>query len=106
MKIITREFTLLRGIETGWGCGYVIIPPGHPMHGVHYNDIPVSCHGGLTFSDSASELDWPEITEEDADGWVVGFDTAHIGDTLTKWTDEASVIREAEKLREQLMELA
>jgi hypothetical protein len=46
------------------GNGYVQIPLNHPWHGLHYDDIDVEVHGGLTFN---------------ADGWI-GFDTAHAFD--------------------------
>jgi len=31
-------------------CGYVGVPPSHPMYQKEYNDIDVVVHGGLTFS--------------------------------------------------------
>lgn len=50
-------------------CGYVDIPRGHPMHGVHYTDYLINgieVHCGLTYS-AANE-----------DGtWRFGFDCAH-----------------------------
>jgi hypothetical protein len=49
--------------------GYVRLPEGHPFEVLDYDDIDVSVHGGLTFSE---------------DGWI-GFDTAHAGDI---WTDD------------------
>ena len=47
--------------------GYVRIPKGHKFYDKGYDDIPIECHGGLTF---AGDL------EEDGD-FYVGFDTAH-----------------------------
>ena len=32
-------------------CGYVGVPPGHPLHGKKYDDPDVGVHGGLTFAD-------------------------------------------------------
>jgi hypothetical protein len=92
-------------MDFGWGNGYVIIPKGHPAHGKHYDQIDVDVNGGLTFSDSVENLkaqSWQqEFTEEDAGGWVVGFDTAHYMDTLAKWPKER-VQEETDRLREQL----
>jgi len=86
----------------GWGNGYVVIPKGNPLHGLHYDKINVEVHYGLTFSEPASELsEWPEILPEDKDGWVVGFDTLHSGDTEYKWP-EFAVMDEANRLKEQL----
>jgi hypothetical protein len=59
-------------------------------------------HGGLTFSESADDLNWPEITEKDKGGWVVGFDTAHAWDSLENWPDERTVLAEAKRLKKQL----
>ena len=107
MKAFVKEITWFPAISLshGWGNGYVIIPKGHKLHGKQYDDIDVSVHGGLTFSESASELDWPEIPEDSKDGWVVGFDTCHYGDNQSSWTKRA-VQREAERLRKQLMKIS
>lgn len=96
-------------MDRGWGNGYVCIPEGHPLHGKHYDDIHRLCeidvNGGLTFSEKGSSCksdNWlcPEFVK-DSD-WVVGFDTAHYMDTLERWPDEESVLREAERLAEQI----
>ena len=105
MKTIIRKIDWLPYSPHGWGNGYVIIPKGHPLHGKHYDDIDVEVHGGLTFSESAKELDWPEITENDKEGWVVGFDTAHYSDSLSNWPKEA-VQKETRRLAKQLEKLA
>jgi len=88
----------------GWGNGYVIIPKGHPLHGKDYEDIDINVHGGLTFSESAETLldEWDEISPEDREGWVVGFDTAHYGDDDTTW-DYSAVVAETERLCDQIM---
>jgi hypothetical protein len=67
-------------------CGYVGVPPGHPWHSAHYNDVDVSVHGGLTFADSCDE-DAPEghgichvpLPGRPEDLWWLGFDCAHGG---------------------------
>lgn len=95
-------------MEMGWGNGYVLIPSDHPYYGLHYDQIPLSVHGGLTYSDAANDspsqvADWPEFTLEEKEGWVVGFDTAHYDDSLAKWPKE-KVMEEAENLKRQLEE--
>lgn len=60
----------------GYRCGYVRIPEGHPWHGLHYDDIDVACHGGLTYS----RADVPCEGETEPGGWWIGFDCAHAGD--------------------------
>lgn len=96
-------------IEKGWGNGYVIIPKGHFLNGMHYDEIhekyeQLDVHGGLTFSDKVENLKdhWPEVKDEDADGWMVGFDTCHYMDNIKKWPKEA-VQAEADKLLNQLL---
>lgn len=62
------------------------------MHGKHYNDIAVSVHGGLTYSD-----------ETDDGLWRVGFDTAHAFDSPEDWDREA-VVAEVKRLADQLID--
>uniref|UniRef100_A0A6M3M5A3 Uncharacterized protein n=1 Tax=viral metagenome TaxID=1070528 RepID=A0A6M3M5A3_9ZZZZ len=93
-------------MNLGWGNGYVVIPKGHKLHGKSYDEIhnlipSLRVNGGLTFSKDANNLDWDELPENSKDGWVVGFDTAHYGDTFERWSKE-NVIAEAEKLKKQL----
>lgn len=47
---------------------YVKVPKDSIYYGEHYDDIPIDCHGGLTYS----------RTEED--GYWIGWDYAHFGD--------------------------
>lgn len=99
--VIENKHLERKHISFGWGNGYVIIPEAHPMHGVDYNDIDVSVHGGLTFSESAEKLDWPEIMPNEKKSWIIGFDTCHGGDSLERWP-MVKVQEEAENLLSQL----
>lgn len=83
--------------EYGWGNGYAVIPEGHPLHGIYYDEIYVEVHGGLTFSHAADELGWPEILPEHKGGWIIGFDCAHYGDTQSSWP-KSLVEAEVERL--------
>lgn len=107
LKTFVRKNTWLRqhmGLDFGWGNGYVLIPKEHPCYGVHYSDILVDIHGGLTWSAPLSE-DWvrdvPDLTSADVGMWCVGFDTAHYEDTLLRWPQEA-VEAETQRLCKQL----
>jgi hypothetical protein len=75
-------------------CGYVGIPKDHPLAGFGYDDLPLNCHGGLTFAKLGEGKFFPE-------GWYFyGWDYAHLGDKCTydleisidhndkDWTDE------------------
>lgn len=61
--------------EAGHRCGYVRVPPTHPVHGKKYDAVDVDVHGGLTFA----EIE-PCKEHEDGQGWWLGFDCAHSGD--------------------------
>lgn len=54
-------------------CCYVRIPVGHKYYDVDYNDVPVYCHGGLTYG----ERHLFDLTDED---YFIGWDYAHAGD--------------------------
>lgn len=51
--------------------GYVGLPKHHKYYHTHYNDIPINCHGGLTYSSEYL------VDQDDVDRWWIGFDTAH-----------------------------
>ena len=62
-------------------CGYVGVPPEHPLYMRDYNDCEVEAHGGLTFSNHCRGL----ICHKPAPGvekdiWWLGFDCAHYRD--------------------------
>ena len=64
--------------EASHRCGYVRVPPTHPLYGKHYDDdaVNVSVHGGLTFAQIEPCI------EEDGVGWWFGFDFAHCDDAM------------------------
>ena len=111
MKTVLRKNTWMGSalfnvsLEHGWGNGYVLIPEGHPLHGVEYDEIHVDVHGGLTYSNLVDDemLEyWDELSPEDKGSWCVGFDTAHSGDDVYRWPKSA-VEAETNRLRDQLM---
>jgi hypothetical protein len=106
MKYFIQELTHLKdsGVECGWGNGYVVIPPEHPLYNVQCENMDVEVHGGLTLSKKITngtlEL-FPALDVSDLGCWLVGFDTAHYGDDGYKWSMEA-VQMETERLVLQL----
>jgi hypothetical protein len=86
--------------EHGWGNGYVLVVEGHEFHGKHYDEIDVSVHGGLTFSQ-----DIPEGDKYFSKGYWVGFDTAHYGDNLEKWSKN-EVFNETIELFNQIYQIS
>lgn len=79
-----------------WFCGYVEVPEDHPYNRVPYWDIEdeIDVHGGLTYGDSA----------EFADGYLLGFDCAHYGDSPGV-QDEEYTLNECKKLVDQLIKI-
>lgn len=75
---------LMVRVDHGAWCGYVAVPPGHPLHGKSYGDEEVdalSVHGGVTYGEACSGkvCHVPEPGEPD-DVWWLGFDCVHGGD--------------------------
>lgn len=61
---------------SGYRCGYVRVPAGHPWHGKDESEVDASVHGGLTFA----EADLPcDKAGPDNAHWL-GFDCCHGGD--------------------------
>lgn len=60
---------LIRSTPMGTLNGYIGLPPWHPWNDMHYDEIPVDCHGGLSFADY-----WDEFGLE---AYWVGFDCCH-----------------------------
>src|SRR5688572_17088313 len=65
------RFLIMRGPAAL--CAYVGVPDSHPLAGQSYDDMPIQCHGGLTYGDNGGDK-WPK-------GWYwYGWDYAHSGD--------------------------
>ena len=90
---------IVRG-PSGSLCGYVGVPPSHPLHGKGYDqcygeDWDLDVHGGLTFADSCAETEEEDkhICHKDGiceDVWWLGFDCAHSGDLSPKYHERYS----------------
>lgn len=74
-KAFGLSCAVVQGREAGNRCGYVRVPPGHPLYGRDYGDPDVDVHGGLTFADIE-----PCTEHDDGQGWWFGFDCGHAGD--------------------------
>lgn len=58
-------------------CAYMGVPADHPLADLNYDDLPVECHGGLTWSGAGDGKNWPK-------GWYwYGWDYVHLGDMAT-----------------------
>ena len=72
------RFIIMRGPSSL--CAYVGVPISHPLAGQEYDSLPISCHGGLTFS-RKGEQQWPEGF------WWYGWDYSHCDDYLFYYDD-------------------
>jgi hypothetical protein len=114
-KWINEEGGSPYSLGAGYGNGYVAVPPGHPLHGLHYDAVDVDVHGGLTLANGTEFIyENPMIKREDIeflDGevpegyWIFGFDTCHAFDSLESWPRER-VIGETMRLKNALELLA
>lgn len=79
----------------GVWCGYVGLPPGHPLHGVTVNEIDFDVHGGITFYGSLCQEEADEghgichVPEpgRPADVWWIGFDCGHALDVCPAFVE-------------------
>jgi hypothetical protein len=53
---------------------YLGIPEDHPLAGFHYDEVPLRCHGGLTFSSEGDGENYPSGI------YWYGWDYMHAGD--------------------------
>ena len=97
-------------------CGYVEIPKGSKYYNTDYMNIPIECHGGLTYSSNYLIT----VTDEDSDRFFIGWDYAHFMDyvgyfdnkdlsflkstSLIKWTT-MDIIYECMNVIEQINKL-
>lgn len=74
---------LITFTDMGHRCGYVAVKGTEEWHDKEsFSDIPVECHGGVTFYDSHKTIkNYFEIACKDK--WI-GFDCAHSGDLKDK----------------------
>lgn len=79
---------LIKRNRMGALCGYVGVSEGHPYFQKHYDDVDVSAHGGLTYSDMCQEdpenhgiCHLPEPGEPEHVWWL-GFDCGHYDDFM------------------------
>ncbi|MDE6833340.1 MAG: hypothetical protein K2J39_03695 [Ruminococcus sp.] len=92
-------------------CAYVKLPEGHTYYGLDYDDIPVECHGGLTYSDYYID------GMPSGSGWWIGWDYGHCCDysgfminenwhdisRYKKWTT-TEILEEVKRVIDQLKE--
>jgi len=113
------DFTPIRsgcGLGFGWGCGYVIVPAGHVAYGYCLKESknlfvvePVfDVHGKVTFCRLMTgrikeKLEKFFSREFPENSILIGFDTAHPGDTIENWSEE-HVVEETRRLLKQVNE--
>ena len=80
---------ILRHEDMGHLCGYVCVPPTHPVHGLDYGTVMEMFEGvpvELTFSDWFEESPpyclTPFFKGIETKFWVLGFDNGHFSDLV------------------------
>lgn len=81
-EVLSLRYAIIRHPSLKHLCGYVAVPPGHPLHGKHYDAVEApesspGVHGGLTYSGDRAPSD-PDAGPD----WWFGFDCAHHGDLV------------------------
>lgn len=72
---------LMQRNRLGAWCGYVAVPPGHPMHGTRGEGL--EAHGGINYAEPCSgEICHVPKPGEPDDVWWFGFDCAHCFDRI------------------------
>lgn len=66
------RFIVMRGPASL--CAYIGLPTEHPLANHDYDNVPIDCHGGLTFSQLGDGKNWP------SGFYWYGWDYAHSGD--------------------------
>ena len=59
-------------------CAYIELPKEHKYYGKDYEDIEISCHGGLTYRSDQGII--PKDSEDHRDGFWIGWDYGHCYD--------------------------
>lgn len=95
--------------ELGALCGYVAVPPGHPLHGADLLALDgLRVHGGVTYvGPCARMICHVAETGEPDDVWWVGFDACHAFDAWPALLMSGPVeYRSIDYMREQTESLA
>lgn len=105
--------------QFGVWCGYVGVPPGHPLYEKSYWHCNLGVHGGLTYSNKCFGhiCHTPKPGEPD-DIWWLGFDCVHGSDLvpctqdyavemgLVYWSSPGQEYRTVEYAKDQTEKLA
>lgn len=73
---------IIHRVDHGALCGYVGVPPGHPLYGKDYDSTgEIEVHGGITYADSCQGSICHKVSPGEPDDiWWFGFDCVHAGD--------------------------
>ena len=86
-------------------CGYVGLKEGNPYYGMEYDDIPVYCHGDLTYGRFyMQEGEWSTDEFLDNGYYWIGFDCNHLYDSILS-CDLEYVTAGCKQIVDQLVDL-
>lgn len=76
-------------------CAYIGIPKGHRFYNRMEYEIPIDCHGNLTYADFG-------IHGHMKDKYVIGWDYNHVCDQFRRWTTE-EILEEVHEVIDQIV---
>ena len=75
------ECVTILNIPMGIRCGYIGVGDNSPLYGKNEEDLPLSAHGGITYTSHFPPCTFESIQKGRNLYWI-GFDTGHFGDRL------------------------
>lgn len=109
-RLLGLPCLIVRHPEIGTLCGYVAVPPGHPLHGstmgsVELDDLAV--HGGITYAGPCNgHVCHVPFEGEPEDVLWLGFDAGHGGDYMPACAQVGGIYRTLSYMIEQTNQLA
>lgn len=85
-------------------CAYVVLPEGHEFHGESYDDIPIGCHYGLTYSEDYLNVYGVPKYLKKQNVWIIGWDYAHSGDYYSGMYSLGKAIKDKKWSTEEIFE--
>lgn len=85
-------------------CAYVVLPEGHEFYGESYDNIPIDCHYGITYSEDCLNVYGIHECFKQQNVWIIGWDYAHSGDYYAGLYNLGSSIHDKKWSTEEIFE--
>lgn len=98
---------IVRSKRSGHLCGYIGVPEGHSLHGLHYNEASGSVHGGWTYGNSCGgHICHDALPGEPEHVYWFGFDCAQSEDLSPKLPYTTGTYKNIYYVAKELAEVA